>query len=300
MQRVEAAADSGQQDNNAMTTRPPDLPAANKDSLNDEELHRYARQLILPNFDDRHQLALKNAHVLVIGAGGLGAPVLQYLGAAGIGTISIIDDDNIDLTNLNRQVIHTTEQLGEPKAESAKAALSALNPNITISAIKSRFDLETAENILNPKTSCNGEQRRISLIIDASDNPATRHNANTSAHRYGLPLIFGGAVRMEGQVASFRSGIDANAPCYDCLFPADAEKNLAPGCSDAGILGSITAIIGGMMALEAVKQILYSADSAYSILGERLDGKVMLYDGYSLMTTIITVPKQDNCPTCGG
>ncbi|MCE2516522.1 MAG: molybdopterin-synthase adenylyltransferase MoeB [Alphaproteobacteria bacterium] len=255
------------------------------DDLDDDELHRYARQLILPSFDEDHQLTLKSAHALVIGAGGLGAPVLQYLAAAGLGTITIMDDDTIDLTNLNRQVIHTTPRLGQNKVNSAKTSLMALNPLIRINAISARFSADTPAETLD----------EVTVIIDASDNPDTRLAANQAAHNHGVPLVFGGAVRMEGQVASFRSGVDKTAPCYRCLFPGHAGAELAPGCSEAGILGPVTGVIGSIMALEAIKQIL----APDTVLGERLDGKLLLYDGFNLMTTVINVTKQVDCPTCG-
>lgn len=262
---------------------PADLDPTRHD-LDDDELHRYARQLILPRFDDDHQLMLKSAHALVIGAGGLGAPVLQYLAAAGVGTITVMDDDVVELTNLNRQVIHTTASLGLNKARSATTSLAALNPRVRVNTLEAAFTTATAEEVL----------AGVTILIDASDNPATRHAANDTAHAHGLPLVFGGAVRLEGQVASFRSGVDKDAPCYRCLFPESAGADLAPGCSEAGILGPVTGIIGSMMALEAIKQIL----APHDVLGDRLDGKLMLVDGMSLMTTLINVPKQDDCPTC--
>lgn len=257
-----------------------------KSSLSDAELHRYARQLILPKMDEDHQLKLRQAHALVIGAGGLGAPVLQYLAAAGVGEISVVDDDVIDLTNLNRQVIHDEANIGQAKSISATAAINQINSTIITHSHQAKFGPHNARDLL----------QNVSILIDASDNPETRLAANFAAHTHGLPLVFGGAVRMEGQVASFLSGVDPIAPCYQCLFPEAAGPALAPGCSEAGILGPITGIIGTMMALESLKQILGSDD----VLGTRLDGKLMLYDGYHLTANLITVPKQPNCPTCGG
>lgn len=261
-------------------------------TLTDAELHRYARQLILPKFSDAHQLALKSAHVLVIGAGGLGVPALQYLVGAGVGVITIIDDDDIELTNLNRQMIYPTDTIGLKKADTAKAILSPLNPEITIHSIDGRFSLDNAEAIICESTPS------VGLIVDASDNITTRRHANLTAHRHGIPLVFGGAVRMEGQVASFCSGIDPLASCYDCLFPASPPAHLASNCSEAGILGPIAGIISGMMALEAIKQIFH-AGKTEPILGEGLSSRLMLYDGHGLMTQIINVPKRPDCPTCG-
>lgn len=253
-------------------------------TLSDDDIHRYARQLILPKFDDDHQSIIASSHAAVIGAGGLGAPLLQYLAAAGVGHITIIDDDTVEMTNLNRQVIHQESSLGKSKAQSAKAAILGLNSTITVDVMETRFDAGSIDTL-----------KGASILIDASDNPETRRAANRAAHHLGIPLVFGGAVRTEGQVASFRSGIDPNAPCYDCVFPSSAGTDLAPGCSEAGILGAITGIIGSAMALETIKQILHPHD----VLGDRLDSKLWLYDGYSLMANVITLSKQDNCPTCG-
>ncbi len=257
----------------------------NSDRLSDDLLHRYARQLILPNFEDEHQLMLGQAHAVIIGAGGLGAPVLQYLASAGVGHISIVDDDIVEMTNLNRQVIHGEDNLGQTKTTSAASAITAINSNTVVICHASRFTDSNADILL----------AKASIIIDASDNPETRMAANRAAHRNAIPLVFGGAVRLEGQVASFRSGIDHGAPCYQCLFPKPVPKELAAGCSEAGILGPITGIIGSMMALEAIKQILIPAD----ILGETQTGKLMLYDGFNLMATVISIKKQRDCPVCG-
>ena len=253
--------------------------------LDDDRLYRFARQLILPGFEEDHQITLAKTHVLLIGAGGLGAPVLQYLVAAGIGHISVVDDDDVDLTNLNRQIIHPQDHIGMAKAASAEIAGKAIDHHVQITAHQTRCSDENIEALC----------QNIDLIIDASDNPETRMLANTAAHNLGIPLVFGGAVRLEGQVASFRSGIDPEANCYACVFPEAAGRDLAPGCSEAGILGAITGAIGSIMALEAIKQALMPAMP----LGPGLTNQLLLFDGRYLSTQVIKTEKRPNCPCCG-
>jgi len=252
--------------------------------LDDDRLHRFARQLILPGFDEEHQLRLAATHMLIIGAGGLGAPVIQYLIAAGIGTLTIVDDDVVDRSNLNRQVIHPERHIDMPKVDSAILAGQAMDQHIQIHGHRGRFDASSAGTL------CQG----VDVIVDASDNPDTRLAANDAAHHHHIPLVFGGAVRLEGQVASFRSGIDASAPCYRCLFPEAAGRDLAPGCSEAGILGPITGAVGSIMALEAIKQALMPDQ----VLGSTLDGRLLLFDGRYMSTSVFTVTKSADCPCC--
>lgn len=258
-------------------------------TLDDDQLYRFARQLILSGFDEDHQIKLAATRVLLIGAGGLGAPALQYLVAAGIGHIAIVDDDDVDTTNLNRQVIHPEDHIGMAKVQSAEIAAKAMNKTVTITSHKTRFS----------EDNCTSLCQDIDLIIDASDNPVTRLLANDTAHRLKIPLVFGGAVRLEGQVASFRSGVDQDANCYRCVFPEAANQDiahdLAPGCSEAGILGAITGIIGSIMALEAIKQALMPATP----LGPGLNNKLLLFDGRYLSSQVITTEKRADCPCCG-
>lgn len=255
-------------------------------SLDDDRLYRFARQLILPGFDEDHQMRLANAHVLLIGAGGLGAPVLQYLVAAGIGHIAIVDDDVVDATNLNRQVIHPEHHLGRTKVNSAETFAKAMDQQVVITPHEARFCPENALSL----------GQGVDLIIDASDNPETRLLANDTAHQLGIALVFGGAVRLEGQVASFRSGLDADGHCYRCVFPQAAGPDLAPGCSEAGIMGAITGAVGSIMALEAIKQIL----KPEAPLGPGLDGQLLLFDGRYMTSQVIRTEKRKDCPCCGG
>ena len=258
--------------------------------LDDDDLERFARQVVLPDFGEENQLRLKACHVTIIGAGGLGTAVIQYLAAAGIGSLTIIDDDVIEPSNLNRQIIYTLADSGKSKAAIAKKAALALNPGVNITAIEDRFTPHTADAMLKH---ANGVAANI--IADCSDNPETRYAVNEAAHRLGKVMVFGGAVRLEGQVSSFASGIDAQSPCFACLFPQAAGHDLAPRCSEAGILGSITGTIGTLMALEIMRQCLLPAKP----LGENLIGQLLLFDGrYTELTRINTSPRND-CPVCG-
>lgn len=254
--------------------------------LTDTQLERYARQVILPSFGEEGQAMLLRRHVAVIGAGGLGAPVIQYLAAAGVGQLTIIDDDAVDLSNLNRQVIHRTDAVGQSKAEHAAAMAAALNPEISITAVTERFTLDAAERLITDAV----------IIADCSDTGQTRHDANMAAHRLGRVLVFGGAVRLEGQVSSFASGIDPSGPCFACVFPETAGHDLAPRCSEAGILGPVTGVIGTLMAHEILRQCLLPEQP----IGAPLTGKLMLYDARDTSTMTIATRKDPDCPVCGG
>ena len=253
--------------------------------ISDDDLHRFARQLILTGFDEAHQSALLQTHVAVIGAGGLGSPVIQYLAAAGIGTLTIFDDDVVERTNLNRQILHGHSDLGKFKVQSAEETLRCIDPALNINLRNERFTTDTPLG-------------DVSLICDASDSPQSRYAANDVAHKMGIPLIFGGAVRLEGQLAVLKSGINHEAPCYRCLFPQSPDPSLAPGCSEAGILGPITGIIGTMMALETIRQSLIIHDAG-NPLGHGLDQDLMLFDGRHLTFNRITTKKNQNCLCCG-
>ena len=256
------------------------------DIISDDDLHRFARQLILSGFDESHQHALFMSHVVVIGAGGLGAPLLQFLGAAGVGRLSIFDDDEVDLTNLNRQIIHSFDDIGTAKVQSATEWLSQFDSGLHIHARRERFDEHTS--------GLDG----MSVLCDASDNGATRYGANRVAHRLGVPLIFGGAVRMEGQLAVFRSGVDKTAPCYECIFPESAGSDLALSCAEAGILGAITGILGSMMALEAIRHCLIRHEVG-NPLGAGLGDDLLLFDGRMMRLDRIKTQKNEGCPCCG-
>lgn len=249
--------------------------------LSDENLERYARQVIMPEVGEDGQERLLAARALVVGAGGLGSPVILYLAAAGIGTITILDDERVELTNLNRQIAHTTASIGTPKVEQAAAAARALNPAITITGQPERLDDDNVDRLLETHD----------LVIDCSDNVETRYRLGDASHRTATPLVFGGAVRSEGQLALFDSGRDPSSPCFRCVFPDMPDAQQAPGCSEAGILGPVTGVIGTLQALTAVNLLLGT--------GGTQTGKLLLFDGPGAGFMEISTSRRAGCATCG-
>lgn len=254
-------------------------------TLSDEDIYRYARQLILRDMSEAHQEKLQSAHVLLVGAGGLGAPALLYMAAAGIGHITIIDGDNVDTTNLNRQICFADNDIGKPKASSAANVARRLNPSLTITAIDQWLDSDKADEIIT----------RGMIVADATDQAETRVLINQVCHKNGGVMVFAGASRFEGQMSSFRSGIDKNSPCFSCVFPDISGTSNVPRCSDVGILGPITGIIGSMMAMEVMRQCLLPDQ----IFGQDLSGKLLLYDGLDHHMQTIAINKRPNCAICG-
>ena len=250
--------------------------------LSDENLERYARQVIMPQVGEDGQERLLAARALVVGAGGLGSPVILYLAAAGIGTITILDDERVELTNLNRQIAHTTASIGTPKVEQAAAAARALNPAITITGQPERLDDDNVDRLLETHD----------LVIDCSDNVETRYRLGDASHRTATPLVFGGAVRSEGQLALLDSGRDPSSPCFRCVFPDMPDAQQAPGCSEAGILGPVTGVIGTLQALTAVTLLLGT--------GGTQTGKLLLFDGPGAGFMEIRTSRRAGCATCGG
>ena len=249
--------------------------------LSDENLERYARQVIMPEVGEDGQERLLAARALVVGAGGLGSPVILYLAAAGIGSITILDDERVELTNLNRQIAHTTASIGTPKVEQAAAAARALNPAITITGQPERLDDDNVDRLLETHD----------LVIDCSDNVETRYRLGDASHRTATPLVFGGAVRSEGQLALFDSGRDPSSPCFRCVFPDMPDAQQAPGCSEAGILGPVTGVIGTLQALTAVNLLLGT--------GGTQTGKLLLFDGPGAGFMEISTSRRAGCATCG-
>lgn len=236
-----------------------------EDSLSADEIERYKRHILLPEIGGAGQQALKRARVLVLGAGGLGAPVLQYLGAAGVGTLGIADDDRVSLSNLQRQVIHDTGTLGEEKTESASRALVRLNPHIRVIRFTERFAPEAAERFLSG----------FDLLIDGTDNFETRYAAADAAEQARIPLVTGAVGRFDGSITVLKPyETDAEGrlyPTYRDLFPAPPPPGLVPACAEAGVIGALTGVIGTLMAMEAIKLI--------TGIGEPLVGRLLLYDG---------------------
>ena len=251
--------------------------------LNDRDLERYARQAIMPAIGEEGQEKLLAARVLVVGAGGLGAPVILYLAAAGIGAITIIDDDNIARSDLNRQIIYRDDDVGSLKSCFAANTASALNPDIHISQLAVRLHSGNVEQLLNSHD----------IVIDCTDNAETRYLIGDAAHHCGRPLVFGGAVRMEGQISVFQSSVKGHfgSPCYRCVFPSMPDDKQAPGCSEAGILGPVVGLVGALQALETIKLILGQPRT--------LTGRLLMIEGAgSDFMEIQTVARPD-CSCCG-
>ena len=251
--------------------------------LSDENLERYARQAIMPDIGEEGQERLLESRMLVVGAGGLGSPAIFYLAAAGVGNLTVMDGESVDLTNLNRQILHTTDSIGSPKVTQAAAAVAALNPGVNVTPLAERLEDDNVEALLAAHD----------VVIDCSDNVDTRYRLGDAAHRTGTPLVFGGAVRTEGQLSVFQSGAGAeeDSPCYRCVFPDMPDAMQAPGCSEAGILGPVTGVIGTMQALAAVRLVLG--------IGGRQTGRLLLFDGRYGSFMEISTSRRAGCACCG-
>ncbi|MBI2255827.1 MAG: molybdopterin-synthase adenylyltransferase MoeB [Proteobacteria bacterium] len=251
------------------------------DELTDRQLERYARNVILDEVGEDGQLKLLKAKVLVVGAGGLGAPLLLYLAAAGIGTIGVIDDDTVDVTNLQRQVIHDDAAIDHPKVDSAARRLRALNPDIVIEPIDARLNAENAEAIV----------ARFDLVADGSDNFTTRYLLNDLCFRLKKPLVSAALLRFEAQLSTFKAHLGAPHPCYRCLFPEQPPEDLIPRCETAGILGPVAGVMGSLQATEVLKEILG--------IGDSLSGRLVLFDALAMAFREVRFKRDPQCPTCG-
>lgn len=255
-------------------------PITDDAPFSDTELNRYARHIVLREIGGAGQLALKNAKVLVIGAGGLGAPALQYLAAAGVGTIGVMDDDEVDNSNLQRQVIHTDTRIGMPKVHSAAAAMKDLNPFITVKPYNRRLTADIAAELI----------AEYDLVLDGCDNFETRYLVNDACTTAGVPLVAAALTQWEGQISLYDP--QNGAPCYRCVFPTAPAKNLVPSCAEGGVLGPLPGVIGAMMAVEAVKTITGA--------GETLRGRLLIYDALYAETRIVALKRNQECAICGG
>ena len=245
------------------------------------QLQRYARHIVLPEVGGIGQEKLLNARVLVIGAGGLGAPLLMYLAAAGVGTVGVIDDDVVDLSNLQRQVIHGTSKIGVAKVESAAAAIKDINPDIRLITHQTRLDAGNALSLI-------GE---YDIIADGSDNFATRFLVNDACHLAGKTLVSAAILRFEGQISTFRSGLGKNDPCYRCLYREAPPDGMVPSCSEGGVLGALAGVMGSLQATEVLKEIMG--------IGDSLAGQLMLYDALDATIRKISLKRDAACPLCG-
>ena len=246
--------------------------------LSDDDLNRYSRQVIIPNFDEEGQERLLNTNCLIVGAGGLGCPVALYASAAGFGHIEIYDQDIIEISNLNRQIAHKNNNIGNSKAENLVQECLKINPNISIISKIKIFD--NSIDVSN-----------FDLIFDCSDNPETKYILNVLSHKCKKILISGSAVQMEGQLAIWKSGLNKNYPCYECVFPRTNEKAPITNCREAGIIGPVTGLIGSMQVNEAIKEIALKNYQSTA-------GNLFLYDGLTLNLDKIRLVKNNQCPVC--
>jgi molybdopterin/thiamine biosynthesis adenylyltransferase/rhodanese-related sulfurtransferase len=254
---------------------PTQLPRA----LGEEQRRRYSRHILIPEVGEEGQLKLLDARVLLIGAGGLGSPASLYLGAAGVGTLGIVDDDAVDATNLQRQIVHSTERLGESKAESAKRTIEALNPDVTVKTFQERLTSENVDRILD---------EGWDVIVDGADNFPTRYLLNDASVWHGVPIVHGSIYRFEGQVTVFKP---QEGPCYRCLFPQPPPPELAPSCAEGGVLGVLPGVVGSIQANEALKLVLG--------IGEPLVGRLLLFDALAASFTEVSLRRDPACPVCG-
>jgi molybdopterin/thiamine biosynthesis adenylyltransferase/rhodanese-related sulfurtransferase len=240
---------------------------------------RYSRHLLIPEVGEQGQLKLLDSKVLLIGAGGLGSPASLYLAAAGVGRVGIVDADVVDESNLQRQIVHSTERLGEAKVDSARRTIEALNPDVEVVTYKERLSSENVERIL-----ADGWD----VIVDGADNFPTRYLVNDASVWHGIPVVHGSIYRFEGQVTVFKPG---EGPCYRCLFASPPPPELAPSCAEGGVLGVLPGIIGSLQANEALKLALE--------IGEPLVGRLLLFDALAAEFSEVTIRRDPECPVCG-
>lgn len=246
--------------------------------LSDEELLRFSRQILMPRFDIAGQEALKSARVMVVGAGGLGCPVALYLGAAGVGQLTLVDDDVIELANLQRQIAFETDQIGESKAETLAVRVRRINPAVSVSVVNRRLELDDFVH----------EVADASLVLDCSDNFSTRFALNRACVAAGVPLISGAAIRGEGQLSVYDSR-QPESPCYHCLYPEQGNEDLT--CSEAGVIAPLVGMIGSAQAMEAIKVI--------SGVGRPLVGRLLILDAWEMQWREMKLTKDPDCPVCG-
>lgn len=247
-------------------------------SLRDDQIERYSRQIMLPNLGGKGQEKLLGAKVLLIGAGGLGSPCALYLASAGIGKIGIVDSDKVELNNLQRQILHSTQNVGKSKVESAKTRLGAINPDVNVMTYNLRLSSENIMELI----------KDYDIIVDGSDNFPTRYLVNDACVLAKKPFSHAGIFRFDGQAITILPGESA---CYRCLFPEPPPPGLVPSCQDAGILGAVAGVIGTIQANEVLKYILG--------IGELLTGKLLVFNALDSSFRQVKVPKDPKCPVCG-
>jgi len=255
------------------------LPVELPGELDDDQRLRYSRHILIPEIGVSGQSRLLAASVLVVGAGGLGSPAVLYLAAAGVGRLGIVDDDLVDESNLQRQVLHSTAALGEPKVESAEQRVRGLNPDVEVVSYRERLSPDTIDRILD---------EGWEVIVDGADNFPTRYLLNDASVWHGIPVVHGSIFRFEGQATVFSPG---TGPCYRCLFPQPPPPELAPSCAEGGVLGVLPGVIGSIQGSEALKLVLG--------IGEPLIGRLLLYDALAGSFDEVSVRRDPNCPVCG-
>ena len=243
----------------------------------EDQIQRYARHIILPEVGGTGQARLLDSRVLVIGAGGLGSPVIQYLAAAGVGTIAVVDDDVVDLSNLQRQILHHTASVGRAKVDSAAATVAGLNPDVRLVPIRARLDRHNAAAIIAD----------YPVVADGSDNFATRFLVNDACHFAGITLVSAAILRFDGQLSTFKPG----GPCYRCIYAEEPPEGSLPTCSSAGVLGAVAGTLGAMQATEVLKELLG--------IGESMSGRLLIYDALAVAFRTVRVRRDPGCPLCG-
>lgn len=244
----------------------------------DEQVLRYSRHIILPEVGGKGQTKIAEAKVFIVGAGGLGCPVGYYLTAAGVGTIAMIDNDTVEISNLQRQIAHSMNTLGMPKVESARKTFESLNPDVNIVALRKRISKDDILDLISD----------YDIVVDGSDNFPTRYLVNDACVMAGKPLVSGAILRFEGQVTTIMPG---EGPCYRCLFEEPPPPGLVPSCQEAGVLGVLPGVIGGLQATEVLKLILGK--------GDILKGELLIYNALKTTFRKVKVPKNPSCPLCG-
>lgn len=248
--------------------------------FSDQQLTRYARHIVLPELGGKGQEKLLTSSALVVGAGGLGSPMLMYLAAAGVGRIGIVDDDAVDLSNLQRQVIHATSRIGVAKVESAREAIAAINPDVRVETHPVRLGPGNVMELIGG----------YDLVADGSDNFATRFLLNDACYFAKKPLVSAALLRFEGQVSTFRAW-EPDSPCYRCIFPAPPPDGLVPTCAEGGVLGAVAGAVGCLQATEVIKEL--------AGIGESLSGKLVVMDALSATFRRIGVKRDPACPLNG-
>lgn len=250
--------------------------------FDDRQMLRYARHIVLPEVGGTGQAKLLDASVLVVGAGGLGSPLLLYLAAAGVGRLGIVDDDTVDLSNLHRQIAHPTDHVGLAKTTSAKRAIAALNPDIEVMLHDERLTADNAAALI----------QGYDLVADGSDNFATRDVVHDTCFSLKKPLVSAAVQGVEGQLSTYKAYLGPPHPCYRCVFPESPPADLIPSCAEGGVLGPVVGVMGSLQAVEVVKELLGRGDC--------LSGTLLLYDGLSTAFNRIKVARRPSCPICGG